>query len=299
MANSSSPASRKHARGILRARLKPGLSKRKAEEQGVISSLGTFRNYAQCLSQYLEWARLNGIAAPELGSRKHLIAYLQDLAEDHAQSTVDQHHNALSFAFSSKIERVPSFLTAQKTDRAYRKSEFAPITQLLNERNAISAALCFFAGLRAHEPATILRRDECEPSTHRTWSPDRFVALPYNHVLYVVTGKGGLRREVAVPVILAEQLEERRLAIPKTVMDRGIKYSSNYDIGFGQSLSMAFTRASQAALGWSAGLHGLRHAYAQWRLRSLCAEFEDWQRAAETVSQELGHFRMEITFAYI
>ena len=82
-------------------------------------------------------------------------------------------------------------------------------------------------------------------------------------------GKGGLSREVAIPIELSEVIEIRRYSQPKIVKDRGIYYESNYDLGFGKALSESFSRASGKFLGWSTGLHGLRHSYAQNRLYKL------------------------------
>ena len=69
-------------------------------------------------------------------------------------------------------------------------------------------------------------------------------------------------------------------------------------IAYGKSFSAAFTRASNQVLGWSGGAHGLRHTYAQERMSELqCHMTRDL--ALEVVSQELGHFRPEITEVYL
>jgi hypothetical protein len=59
-------------------------------------------------------------------------------------------------------------------------------------------------------------------SSHRHWSPERF--LGRDGVRYIVTGKGGLRREVMIPHDLAGGLEARRLEAARGVTDRGITY---------------------------------------------------------------------------
>ena len=85
--------------------------------------------------------------------------------------------------------------------------------------------------------------------------------------VYTVVGKGGLVREVLLPHRLAERLEERRLDAPAPVVDRGVRYLQRYDVGGGQAFSASFSHASMAALGKSRGAHGLRHGYAQSRMR--------------------------------
>ena len=98
---------------------------------------------------------------------------------------------------------------------------------------------------------------------------------------------------------LAQQLESRRLAAPRTVTDRGIHYPQHYALAGGQRWSNAFSAASKRVLGWSAGGHGLRHSYAQERLGELQRQGLTWEYALETVSQELGHFRPQITTVYL
>ena len=56
--------------------------------------------------------------------------------------------------------------------------------------------------------------------------------------------------------------------------------------------------ASERALGWSTGAHGLRHSYAQERMAELQASLSR-DAALTTVSQEMGHFRPEITETYL
>ena len=116
---------------------------------------------------------------------------------------------------------------------------------------------------------------------------------------YTVQGKGGLIREVRIPPDLAQQLEGQRLVAPRTITDRGIFYPQYYGIAGGQRWSNAFSVASQRVLGWSAGGHGLRHSYAQERLKELQRQGLRWEYALETVSQEMGHFRPQITEVYL
>ena len=106
-------------------------------------------------------------------------------------------------------------------------------------------------------------------------------------------------REVQIPRDLADRLEARRLDTPLRVTDRGINYQSHYDIGGGQRWSNSVSAAADRALGWSTGAHGLRHSYAQERMTELQNQGLTRDRALETVSQELGHFRPEITEVYL
>ncbi|WP_310621609.1 hypothetical protein [Flexibacterium corallicola] len=118
--------------------------------------------------------------------------------------------------------------------------------------------------------------------------------------MYTVTGKGGLRRLVLVPPHLIEAIEARRVKQPREVKDRNVFYNPYYNIGGGNAWSASFTEASKRALGWSKGAHGLRHSYAQERMLELQVTHKlEWEQALETVSQEMGHFRPEITMEYL
>ena len=71
------------------------------------------------------------------------------------------------------------------------------------------------------------------------------------------------------------------------------------DIGGGHKWSCSFSKASNRTLFFSNGGHGLRLSYAQERMEELKGLGLSRQVALETVSQELGHFRAEITEVYI
>ena len=117
-------------------------------------------------------------------------------------------------------------------------------------------------------------------------------------VVYTVAGKGGLVREVLLPHRLAERLEERRLDAPEPVLDRGIRYLQRYDIGGGHAFSVSFSRASMAALGKSRSAHGMRHSFAQARMRELMHHAE-YRHALAILAEEMGHFRTLVTLTYI
>jgi len=120
-----------------------------------------------------------------------------------------------------------------------------------------------------------------------------------DQVRYTVVGKGGLVREVPIPRPLAEELESRRLPAPIRVTDRQVYYAQAYDLGGGNGWSASFRAASYRALEWSTGAHGLRHSSAQERVDELQNRGMDYREALEVVSQEMGHFRPDITEVYL
>lgn len=85
------------------------------------------------------------------------------------------------------------------------------------------------------------RVGESRASTHRSWSDERF--LGREGKCYIVTGKGGLRREVRIPNNLAARLEARRLEAMRIIKDRGIIYHQYYDVSGGNAWSKSFSDA--------------------------------------------------------
>ncbi|MFT3742409.1 MAG: site-specific integrase [Gammaproteobacteria bacterium] len=181
--------------------------------------------------------------------------------------------------------------------RAYTLWQIDTIAQSQTDRHCLATQIAGAAGLRAHELLTLRPQAQRAASTHRQWSSQRFLGRQGN--LYTVTGKGGLIREVLIPIELAMQLEARRLARPIDVTDRSIHYHQYYDIGGGKLWSNSFSSASKRLFHWSHGAHGLRHGYAQQRMQELQQQGLLYAAALSIVSQELGHFRPDITEVYL
>ena len=181
-----------------------------------------------------------------------------------SQKTLDAERKALSIFLKEDIARVYSSHQSIPQSRAYTWQQIDEIKRHQSPKNALSTELAAFAGLRASELLTLRRGDELDISTSRSWHKDRFTGE--EGIKYVTKGKGGLVREVIIPKQLAERLEATRLSTPKEITDRGIRYSSYYDLSGGNSFSKSFSHASSRSLGFSNGAHGLRHS--QWARRS-------------------------------
>lgn len=263
-----------------------------------IQSVGTLRAYCACLKLYFDWCDTNSVSLGTQSGKRFLVAYLEEKAEIYQQKTLCQHRMAIGAAFHKQLAFVPSKLDTVLYARNYQLSEVLQLIQYIQARNAISILLCFYAGLRAHELATLQRLHEGTRSNTRPWHHNLF-AYETNYTIYIVTGKGGLKRHVAIPNKLASIIELRRFPTPKTVRDREIYYQQNYDIGFGKSLSQCFTRSSLKHLRWSTGLHGLRHSYAKNRIKKLLSHGYELEAARLIVSQELGHFRSSVVNCYL
>ena len=288
---------RKRAQRLVSKKFTAGLSRKVASQQGKITSQGTRRDLTDSLCVYLTWRACNGLRTEQQDNAAQIRTFLAERSEIVRQATLNQNRNALQLAFAIKLPMIRSQIKTCRTSRSYSPDEIARVIEHQSEKNALSTLIAFFAGLRAHELATLRRSDESQPSARRQWDSRRFAGLN-NVTIYIVTGKGGLRRQVALPATLAKALECRRLETPQRVVDREIFYDRYYDIGFGQAFSQSFTEASKAGLRFSHGAHGLRHAYAKTRTKTLCERGFALEQAQLIVSQELGHFRPSITIAY-
>jgi integrase len=226
------------------------------------------------------------------------MEYLVDRSVLVGQADLDVHRTCLQKYLGVTLERIKSERPTVLTTRSYTAAQAAMVSSAQTSRNALATEVTRHTGNRAHELLTIRPIAEQPPSGHRKWLPDLFVGRE-KWVRYTVIGKGGLIREVRLPKELADRLEALRLAEPRTVMDRGVRYEQFYDLAGGNAWSSSFTRASQRSLGWSNGGHGLRHSYAQDRMNDYQAAGYGWWDALAHVAQELGHFAPSTTLAYL
>lgn len=287
-----------HAVQQLRA---TGTSRHEHKQDGRIHSLGTLRNREQSLTRVAQWLADNRLGALRDLTPALARAYLSERAQQVGQSQLNADRQALQAHLGERLTLVRS--EAERADRlaergrAYTPEQVTLIIAHQPPHQALATQIAQAAGLRAHELLTLRPANEQPASTHRDWREDRFQGR--DGVRYTVVGKGGLIREVCLPATLAARLEALRLPVPHTVTDRGIRYQQHYALGGGQAWSQSFSAASKQVLGWSAGAHGLRHGYAQARMDELQGRGHRYSDAREIVSQELGHFREDITEVYL
>lgn len=269
---------------------------------GLVSGLGTSHSYEASLRLAANWIRQSGRGALHELTPKAARLYLQHRSKDVGQKTLDKDRQALQSVLrltgklgnSQRLEVIKADKQQVLKSRNYTSDQIQRIMTCQSERNAFSTELAAAAGLRAHELLTLLPAGE-RAMDDRPADPAKF----REGVRYTVVGKGGLVREVSLPEHLAKQLEAFRLDTPVSVIDRSIHYKRYYDVAGGQAWSQSFSRASNTALGFSNGAHGLRHTYAQQRHREAQSTIGEAHRAKTIVSQELGHFRPEITDTYL
>jgi integrase len=279
--------------------------KRVQGRNNIVQSKGTARNYEAGLTRVAKYVNKQfNISLREL-TREQAIEYLDSRSEEVGQKALDQERQAIQTMMlhvTSQIkesERLPVIKSVHKQildGRAYTSKQVSMVTSSQTEKNALATQIAYAAGLRAHELYTLRPINEREPSS-RPSLESKFYGR--DGASYTVQGKGGLIREVVLPYHLAKRLEANKLAEPRQITDRKISYISFYNIGGGVNWSSSFSSASKRAIFWSSGGHGLRHSYAQERMLELKQAGFCREVALTTVSQELGHFRPEITLVYL
>ena len=263
-----------------------------------LESVRTEQNYEQALKGAAEFLQENRMGDLRSLDAEKAMAYLEARSQEVSQKTLEMDRQALQAVLGEKLDVVKSEIESAQTSRAYTPEQAALVAGAQSDKHSLATQIAENAGLRAHELLTLRPAEERPADTHREYRDDRFAGRE-NVAIYTVEGKGGLCREVAIDRDLAAKLEERRLDEPRTVYDREVRYEQHYDLGGGKQWSDSFSKAAERELGWSEGAHGLRHEYAQERMNTLQENGYNYQEALEVVSQEMGHFRPEITEVYL
>jgi integrase len=277
----------------------------KVLQGNVIKSISTASNYEKSLTQVAKHMRENRFGSLREMTPESAKSYLERRGQEVGKKTLDMERQALQsmmqhvthqLKLNEKLPVIKSELDETLNSRAYPEHQVELIIKAQQSHNAISTEIAYAAGLRAHELLTLRpvaeQKADKRPSNETKWlglSGDRFT----------VKGKGGLTREVVIPRHLTQRLESLKLATPLKKTDRGIYYTQHYAIAAGNNWSSSFTSASKRVLGWSTGAHGVRHSYAQSRMDTLQKMGLGRDLALETVSQEMGHFRPDITQVYL
>ena len=270
-----------------------------------IKSVGTVRNYEEALSRVAQYANKELSISLRDITPEQAVHYLEMRGEGVGQKTLDMERQSIQamMHFTSKKLELNERLEVIKSEkdqilfcRSYTSQQISMIHSLQLDANSLSTQIAHAAGLRGHELFT-LRPLESRAPSGRPALAEKFKGREGER--YTVKGKGGLVREVLIPTRLATQLESKRLDTPNNITDRGVNYIQHYDIKGGTNWASSFISASQRALGWSVGSHGLRHSYAQERMYELQNSGMNRRVALEVVSQEMGHFRPEITETYL
>lgn len=293
-------------RGHFASATKQSASVMKELQGSVLKSVGTVRNYEQSLKTCCEHLKNEHLGALRDITKEMAENYLSERALSVSQSTIDRDRLALQCMMQnvthqlSPNERLKTIKSTKETllkSRGYTPKQVELITEHQTEKYVFVTQLCYESGLRVHELYTLRPTSEIKPSP-REVHENKFSYLAGKTKSYTVNGKGGLIREVQIPIALANQLETYRLKNPITIVDRKVNYQSHYAIPGGLKFSNAFSKNSTRTLGYSHGAHGLRHSYAQNRYQQLSNHYQR-NTVMKIISQELGHFREDITAVYL
>lgn len=269
---------------------------------GKIHSLGTARTYEDSLTGVASFIAELGIDPLGKGlsslSKENALLYLEHRSQEVGQKQLDKDRQAMQKQLGEKLPVLKSELEGALKSRAYTHQQVELIADAQTSKFSLASKIAVDAGLRAHELLTLRPLGDRSASTHRIWTEERFEGRA-SFAVYTVEGKGGLVREVAISEYLAEKLESLSLPKPITTTDREIFYEQFYSVGGGKRWSDSFSKASTRELGWSTGAHGVRHSYAQKRMRTLQSLGKCYDQALAIVSQEMGHFRPDITEVYL
>ena len=263
-----------------------------------LDSVRTEKNYAGALKGVAAFLQENRLGDLRSLDAEKAVAYLEMRGQEVGQKTLDMDRQAIQAVIGEKLPVVKSELTTTLESRAYTGEQAKMVAAAQSEKHALATQIAENAGLRAHELLTLRPVKERAADTHREYRNDRFTGRD-DVKIYTVEGKGGLCREVAISRDLADKLETRRLDEPRIVYDREVRYEQHYNLGGGKQWADSFSKAADRALGWSTGAHGLRHEFAQERMNTLQGNGYEYRDALEIVSQEMGHFRPEITEVYL
>jgi integrase len=289
------------ARRLVSKRTKLGEPRHHSETNSdLVKSYGTARSHRCALKVAADWLYEEKSKKLENMNELDAAEYLTLRAMTVNQKTLDLDRQAINFHlfFEDPIPFVASEIQQVLTNRAYCASQIDLMVAEANPKLELSIRIAEHAGLRAQELITIALPEQLQESQRKKWDPRRFAGRE-DEVPFVVHGKGGLHRQVRLPTELAQRLLGRMRAQFVYVVDREINHKSFFDLVGGTNFSKQFSNLSRKVLGMTNGAHGLRHSYAQRRLRDLMCRGFSFDDAVLIVSNELGHFCTSNTFAYL
>lgn len=278
-----------------------GLSRHKNRQlaKRKVTSVVTEKAHVSALTGYSKWMGTNGGKHLKRSSPADAMQFLKARAMICKQSTIDLDRQAINLHLHSDhpLGFVASQVPTVPLNRAYTPKQIDLLVESAEEDLGFSISLANDGGFRGMELITVADPADLKPSK-RDWSAHLFCgredAMPF-----VVHGKGGLEREVRVSKKWAGKLAPLARHEPWTVLHRGAHLISRFNLMGGHEFSIKFGKLSMKVLGFSFGAHGLRHSYAQRRRDEImCCGFS-FDQALVILSQELGHFHIKNTLAYL
>jgi len=244
------------------------------------------------------------MATVEIKSMKN-TGYSSSTISGYAKTLSDAHQllHGSSIDFGALVPLRSS--DAPTEGRAYSQDQIKEVIQHQPPVFGMMTEVVADAGLRTSELNTIRPAGEfpVHIAEHRQHQLVDYRFSGREGVEYVVTGKGGLDRTVRLSETLSDKLEAFRLDLPREIQslrgEDGRVFEQHYDFPAGEEWAKNFSEISKDLFDFTNGPHGLRHTYAQERVKELQSQGYSWNQSRLATSQELGHFRPSETNTYL
>jgi integrase len=259
--------------------------------------------------------------AAEAIQKEFGIKRLKDITQVQAQTYIDQRLKdkirvRTIQGYAKALELLPNvadlIVPSRATDlcdkptgtRAYTMAQINEIQKLLNSpKSQLACQIILESGCRAQDLASLRLDQENSIANARLTKlhSDRFAGRE-QWVKVNFIGKGGHEYVSTISLSTAKILEKIRLENPRDFRERqqeNVVAKQYYDLPAGKVLSTQWSRAADQALGLKRGLHGLRHSFAQERLKDMQRAGMVWEKALECVSQQMGHYRASEVKTYL
>lgn len=259
--------------------------------------------------------------AAEVIQKQYGLKRLKDITQGQAQwyidkrlrqhirvRTVQGYAKALELLPLVKDLIVPSRATDVKDKprqtRAYTREQIKAIQeQIISPAAKLAVQVLVESGCRAKDFASIQLERERPVKNARLAKlhDDRFSGRE-GWIKVTFIGKGGHEYASTIAPETATALAGYRLPSPRDFRERkqaNVVTQQHYDLPAGLKLSSIWSDASRRTFFSSRGLHGLRHTFAQERVREMLRAGVTWDKAVECVSQQMGHYRASEIKTYL
>lgn len=260
--------------------------------------------------------------AAEFIQKKYGVTRLKDITHEQAQEYIDSRlseklRTRTVNGYSKALEllplvgklTLPSRLDDPKDKplekRAYTLDQIKEIEKKLPSiATRLSVQVILETGCRAQDIASMRLATERPLKNARLTKlhPDRFIGRE-TWVKVSFIGKGGHEYISTLSPETMQEVAKFRLFEPVDFRERGqenVVTKQYYDLPAGRYISSVWATASIRTFGFSRGIHGLRHTFAQERVRAMqCLEVMTWDKILACVSQQMGHYRPEQVKTYL
>jgi hypothetical protein len=283
----------------------------KNEKIHSLNSMRTVKNHLTQFTQFIKDEKLGDLksATPEIAK-----AFLEAKTNEYTQTYLRNVQHSVERATGRitningqhwKAKSIKSETgELAKGSRAYTRKEYLAIREKLPENMRLATDILINSGGRV--TATMTVSDSTIKSAHREWSDHRFDGRPddyknnsgeYN--LITLQDKGKISYEIALKNDDYKALKKIKLDYPQQITHHGIRMIQEYNLPHPALIGEVFTKASIEVIGYSNGIHGLRHTHAQERQEELVRAGYEYHEAKAINAQEHGHFDAEKTNAYL